>query len=205
MYTPGYSKVTDEAVLLELMRRYSFALLVTAGAKGLVGTHLPVVAKSVGLIEFHIARGNGQWRELEGGVEGMLVFSGAHAYMSPAWYADRATVPTWNYGAVHVYGRGRMLDSTGLRRHLEELVAVNEAARGTGWALKETPEEYVAGLEKGIVGFGFEVSRLEGKLKMSQNRDWADRAGAIEGLKATGRADDAEVAEWMEREQRRGG
>lgn len=202
MYVPAAFKLDDERVY-EVMRRHSFALVVTMGRdKGgegsLRGTHVPVVVRGKETLEFHLARANPQCQDLASGAEAMAVFGGPHTYISPAWYADRMkAVPTWNYVAVHVYGRARVLDEQGLHAHLAELVRVNEAATGTGWSFAEADEGYVAGLSRGVVGFALSISRIEGKAKMSETKK-SDRRSVVKGLRSTGKVHDAEVADWME-------
>lgn len=200
MYTPRYSEENRRDVLVALMRRHPFAVLVSAGASGLRATHLPVVVREgpgeALSLQMHVARPNPQWRDLP--AEVLLVFSGPHAYVSPAWYrSGEPTVPTWNYAALHAYGAPRTFEGDELRRHLGELVATNEAANGTAWTMRGTPERYLAGLQQGIVGIEIAVTRLEGKMKMSQNRAPEDRDGAIAGLEATGHPDNLAVARWM--------
>jgi transcriptional regulator len=196
MYTPKYSRVDDPATALELMRRYNFAQLVThTAASGLVVTHVPVVVRDLGTLQLHVARANPQWRGVTEG-EVLVVFAGPHAYVSPAWYEDRAEVPTWNYAAVHAYGTARYLGEAELAVHLRELVETSEAANGTDYVLDQAPPGYVAGLSRGVVGIEIAVTRLEGKLKMNQNRSAADRKGVVAALRARGAM---EVAEWVER------
>lgn len=201
MYVPRHNAVLDEAHLLEVMRSHPFAQLVSSGSHaGLAATHLPVVVRDKDTLQLHLARANPQWRDLVAGAEAMLLFSGPHAYVSPAWYrVERETVPTWNYVAVHAYGTFRELTGADLRAHLDELVVLNERANGTDWKLSDTPERIVAGLEKGVVGFEVKVTRLDARMKMSQNYETEDRRGAIEGLEATKHPEAIATAAWMRR------
>ena len=132
--------------------------------------------------------------------EALVIFPGPDAYVSPSWYPAKAehgrVVPTWNYVAVHVHGTLRFVqDRAFLRRHLEELTARHEAGRERPWAVDDAPAEYVAGLERAIVGVEIAITRVEGKWKMSQNRPAADIDGVVRGLAASPRAGDREVAE----------
>jgi len=203
MYRPKYTIEDRPEVLLRVMRENAFAVLMTAGEGGAIGeaTHLPVIVREraggVIALEMHVARPNRVWEKTGEGREALVVFSGPHAYISPAWYVNRETVPTWNYVAVHAYGPTERMEGDELRAHLDELVEVNERAAGTGWSLEATPEKYLAGLRHGVVGIRLVVNRLEGKVKMGQNRAAEDREGAIAGLRGTGGAGDAAVAEWM--------
>lgn len=203
MYRPGYTLEDRQDVLLPLMRQHSFALLITPGRDGSIlpeVTHLPVVAhpRDHGLVlEMHLARPNRQWESTGDGREALVVFSGPHAYISPAWYIHQQTVPTWNYIAIHAAGPTEHLADDELQRHLSDLIRQNETAAGTHWSPHAVPERYLAGLRQGVVGIRLRVTRLEGKVKMGQNRAPEDRLGAADALAATGRPADAAVAHWM--------
>ena len=113
--------------------------------------------------------------------------SGAGGYITPNWYATKAetgkVVPTWNYAVVHAYGRPDVKDDVvWLRRHVGELTAQQEKAEARPWQVSDAPERYIEVMLRGIVGFRFVITRLEGKWKMSQNREMPDRAGVVEGL-----------------------
>jgi len=171
MYSPPYNRVEDRRELLEFMRANSFALLVTATGGVPMASHLPVtVADSeAGLvIHSHMAKNNPQWQEFFDD-EIMLVFAGPHAYVSPSWYADVERVPTWNYAAVHAYGKVAITEDRKLKHAAQrELVA----ALDPQWLPKfdALRAEYVANMLNGIVTFDVAVTRLETRWKLSQNR-----------------------------------
>ena len=105
-------------------------------------------------------------------------------------------MPTWNYAIVHAYGRPAIMnDKDWLRRHVTELSDQQERSEAHPWKVSDAPESYVDVMLRGIVGFRFEITRLEGKSKMSQNRETQDRLGVIDGLKARASGDDLEIAE----------
>src|SRR5215468_10065812 len=141
MYSPSQFRVEDPAQALALMRRYPFAVLVSTGAKGLTASHLPLLVRAepapLGSVIGHMARANPHWRELEDR-EVMVVFNGAHAYVSPNFYArPDDNVPTWSYAAVHAYGRARVFhDRARLRALLEDLVAEFESGLPRPWGLE---------------------------------------------------------------------
>ena len=207
MYQPEHFKVEDIAELHNLMRGRPFATLVSSGSLGLYATHLPTVLKgegALGTIECHLARANPHWKDLAGGAGALMIFHGADGYITPNWYASKPetgkVVPTWNYAAVHAYGRPAVMEDAGwLRRHVSELTDQQEAGRqrvgAQPWALSDAPEDYVQVMLRGIVGFRFEISRLEGKWKMSQNREARDSTGVVAGLTARGQGEDAAVAD----------
>src|SRR5262249_19221995 len=190
------------------MRTRPFAALVSAGPAGLNATHLPTVLKLEGerpaVIECHLARANSQWKEFSGGRDALMIFGGPQGYIRPGWYASKSingkVVPTWNYTVVHAHGRGEAIeDRAWLERHVSELTAQQEHDQPAPWATDDAPRSYFEAMLRGIVGVRFEISRLEGKCKMSQNRIAIDRAGVVSGLRARNAAGDVELADLVER------
>jgi transcriptional regulator len=210
MYQPDLFRVDDLAQLHALMRARSFATLVSAGPLGLYASHLPTVLKDegpYGTVECHLARANPHCQDLDGG-EALLIFAGADGYITPNWYASKfahgKVVPTWNYAAVHAYGRPAVMRDAGwLRRHVGELTAQQERGGAKPWAVSDAPEAYIQTMLRGIVGFRFAIARLEGKWKMSQNRETQDRHGVVAGLSTRGGVDDLEMAEYIAGELKR--
>ena len=208
MYLPDHFRVDDIPQMHALMRGRPFAALVSSGASGLYASHLPTVLKNegdYGTIECHLARGNPHWRELAEGNEALMIFQGPEAYITPNWYATKAetgkVVPTWNYAIVHAYGRPAVMqDAVWLRRHVGELTDQQERGEARPWAVSDAPERYIEVMLRGIVGFRFEIARLEGKWKMSQNRAEPDWKGVVTGLQARATGDDLEIAETVSRQ-----
>jgi transcriptional regulator len=204
MYTPQHFKVEDPHEAHALMRAHPFAILVTHGTDGLVATHLPTVLKAgeglgLGQVECHLARPNPQWRTFAKDTEALMIFQGPEAYIRPGWYPSKAehgkAVPTWNYAAVHAYGRLEVMqDQAWLLAHVGELSHQQESPYTAPWSMADAPENYVAMLARGIVGLKLVITRLEGKVKMSQNRELRDRAGVVEGLARRGEGQDAATA-----------
>jgi transcriptional regulator len=202
MYSPEAFKVEDRATLQAFMRQHHFATLVTHREGSTQATHVPLVLKEEGgphgLLRGHLARPNPQWRDLATGEEILVIFTGPHAYISPAWYQTSPVVPTWNYTAVHACGIARLIeDPDEFATMLHELVEVHERDRAERWS-GEMPVEFRDRLMKGIVGFEIEITRLEGKFKLSQNRP-EDAPGVIEGLSQSPHPGDQELAELMRR------
>jgi len=203
MYRPDHFRVDDIAEMHALMRARPLAALVSAGASGLYATHLPTVLKAegeFGAIECHLARANPHWKDLAAGGEALMIFQGPEAYITPNWYASKAengkVVPTWNYAAVHAYGRPQVMqDKDWLRRHVGDLTTQQEAREPQPWAVSDAPESFIDVMLRGIVGFRFDIARLEGKWKMSQNREMRDRVATAAGLEQRGQNEDAQVAE----------
>lgn len=206
MYIPKHNSENDLATLQTLMRDYSFATLVSAQEDGVpFATPLPFLYESepgaYGTLKAHLALGNPQWRSFQPEREVLVIFQGPHAYISPSWYDAELSVPTWNYATVHAYGKPRIItDQTELYNHLKTLVATYEAQFASPWPFEHLPMDYVERQMKGIVGFAIEITRLEGKFKMSQNRSVHERERVIEGLSAAPDTTTCEVAAVMQRQ-----
>ena len=173
MYVPRPFVIEDRHELLAVMRANPFALLVTT-CGGLEATHLPVIVEEragepFGVIRAHLAKANPQVTAIGAGGEAMVVFSGPHAYVSPRWYEQAERVPTWNYAAVHAYGRVRVLEE---RAAKHAAVAKLVAAHDPQWrpAFEALRAEYVDSMLGAIVAFEIEVTRIEARWKLSQNR-----------------------------------
>lgn len=205
MYLPDQFRVDDLPQMQALMRARPFATLISAGSLGLYASHLPTVLKDegpCGVIECHLARANPHCKDLGEAVEALMIFHGAEGYITPNWYPSKAehgkVVPTWNFAVVHACGRPQvMTDADWLRRHVTELTAQQERGEAKPWAVSDAPESYLNAMLRGIVGFRFAISRLEGKWKMSQNREMQDRGGVMQGLRRRGQGDDAEIADYV--------
>jgi transcriptional regulator len=196
MYTPKDFKVEDTREAHALMRAHPFAILVTQGTDGIVATHLPTVLKiddggGLGRIECHLARPNPQWRTFAGDAEALIIYQGADAYIRPGWYPSKRehgkVVPTWNYAVVHLHGRLEAIEDAGwLRGLVERLTTRHEAARTQPWAVGDAPADYIEQMLKAIVGIRIQITRVQAKWKLGQNRSAADRAGVAQGLAAQG-------------------
>lgn len=202
MYVPAAFREQDLEVLRGLMRAAGLCQFVTATEAGPVATPLPMWLDAEegehGVLYGHVARANPQWQAAVIG-DGLAIFSGADAYVSPSWYPSKQehgkVVPTWNYEAVHAYGPVEFFDEAGrLLAVVQRLTEAHEGARGLGWAVGDAPEGFIAAQLRGIVGIRMPIRRLEGKRKLSQNRSSADRAGVVAGLSGTGRDGDRVMA-----------
>ena len=193
MYIPAHFREERVEVVHQLIHDYRFATLVTLGPEGLIANHIPLLLSRepapLGSLRGHMARPNPQWRDSRTDVEALAIFHGPHTYISPSWYPTKRdtgrVVPTWNYAVVHACGPLQIFDDpNALEEHVREMVNLQEAGFETPWSVDEAPAEYIRGMINGIVGVEIPIRRLEGKWKMSQNRPFADRAGAIAGLRA---------------------
>jgi transcriptional regulator len=191
MYVPKHFGAPDDGWCHALIGRESFALLVSTGADGApFATHLPLLLDADrgrhGTLVGHVARANPHARLLGAGAPALAVFQGPHAYVSPGWYTAHPSVPTWNYVAVHAYGRPALIEEPArVKALLARLVDTYETGRPAPWRFDSLTPDYVDGMIRGIVAFELPIERLEGKAKLSQNRGAEDRAGAIRGLEAT--------------------
>lgn len=204
MYTPKFNQIANRDILIETMRAHSFAVLIgpqsaAESNQSLVATHLPLVIKDEGehgLIEGHFARANRHWQTLAGR-ETLVVFSGPHSYVSPTLYAESLSVPTWNYIAVHAYGRLELIeDEAGKDALLKGLIHLHEPAYAEHW--RGLPEGFRRTMLAGIVGFRIPIARIEGKFKLSQNRPEVDRRN-VHAAHAAGTPDQQSLAAWMAR------
>lgn len=181
MYIPPHYQSHDRAALLAFMRRYSFATLVTQVDGRPFATHLPFVVREEGeqlFLGAHVSKANPHWKTLtEQPV--LVIFAEPHAYVSPSHYDRVQNVPTWNYIAVHAYGRAALLpDLNASLAALEAMIDQYEPAYRAQW--EGLPMEYKTKMAAGIVAFDIRVEELQGKEKLSQNKTDAERARIAE-------------------------
>lgn len=200
MYRPAHFREDDPAILDAFIDAHALAVLVANSAAGLVANHIPLLrfpADGGGtVLRGHVARANDFWKIVPSGQEVLAVFGGADCYVTPSWYPTKKltgeVVPTWNYSVVHAHGRIRFIDD---REWVHTLVVAlterHEAPRPAPWAVADAPPTYIARMLGAIVGFEIAVERMEGKVKASQNRTEAERAGVSAGLSAEGASDEA--------------
>ena len=204
MYIPASNAEPRVDVLYDFVEAHPLGALVTASADGMFATHLPLVVHrdegALGTLRGHVARANTHHRRELVTPEALVIFTGPDAYVTPEWYASKAehgkVVPTWNYVAVHAWATLTWVeDPAWLRAHLEALTTRHEQGRPRPWSIGDAPPDYIAGLERAIVGVELVITRLEGKWKMSQNRPAADIDGVVRGLTASESPGDRAVAE----------
>ncbi len=207
MYIPRYNRVTDEKRIADFIRQNSFGILISCDEGVPFATHLPLeyVEQENGeqFLYGHVARANKHWRLLEANAGVLAIFSGPHAYVSAKWY-DHVNVPTWNYMVAHVYGKARVIETPDeLHALLKRLVDKNESVTNpeSPYSVESLPQEYLRAQMKGIVGFEIKITRMEGKFKLSQNREQEDFINVIAKLRASGDANAQQVAKEMARIQ----
>jgi transcriptional regulator len=200
MYIPRHF-AAEPADVRELLENHGAADLVTSTERGLLCTLLPFVhdpdAGPNGSLLGHVARNNEQWAVPALG-EALVIVRGPDAYISPSWYAAKAehgrVVPTWNYVTAHVYGTLTIHDDPDwVERLVRRLTARHEQGSARPWSVDDAPVEYIAGQLRAIVGVELSITRVEAKLKLSQNRSAADLDGVVAGLEARGDLASAEL------------
>lgn len=181
MYTPKHFRITDEDEIFAFLAANAFGQLVSVHEQRLTVSHLPfLVKRAERRIYCHLARPNTQWQTLAG-QQVLATFQGPHDYVSPSWYQS-AGVPTWNYQALHVYGRCRVFETADeIRSLVDALSAVYESAFAAPWQ-----PTYPDSMLGAIVGVEIEIEEIQCKYKLSQNRPARDHAGVIDKLEQLG-------------------
>lgn len=195
MYIPAHFEESRPDALHDLIAQNPFGTLVTHGEHGLDANHIPFLLLpeegQLGMLHAHVARANPVWNDVANGDEVLVIFRAGDAYISPTWYPSKhehhKDVPTWNYRVVHAHGRITVRDDARfVRGVVARLTRVHEASQPKPWKMSDAPADYIDDLLKVIVGLEIEITRLEGKLKLGQNREARDARGAGEALKANG-------------------
>jgi transcriptional regulator len=198
VYVPAHFNEDRIGVLHDLMRATGLATLVSMTAEGLIASHAPMMIDPdpapYGTLIGHLAKANPHARSADPGVQTLVIFQGPDGYITPSYYAAKKehgkVVPTWNYTAIHAYGTLEVFDDpVGLLEIVTRLTNRFESPRAQPWAVSDAPGDFVQGMLNGIVGIRMPIVRLEGKVKMSQNRPAADQTGVVEGLRRDGQED----------------
>ena len=197
MYMPKYHALTELDAMQAHIDRHPLGAWVCLadgeahGSSGLVANHIPFFLDRThgaqGRLIGHVSRANPVWRQLVGGTPSVVMFMGPQAYITPTWYPGKQehgkVVPTWNYVTVHAHGVMRAVeDPDWMLNMLHRLTDAQEATRSKPWKVSDAPDEYVRKKLRAIVGIELTIVRLEGRMKVSQDEDLADRHGTAEGL-----------------------
>jgi transcriptional regulator len=185
MYIPAAFNESDQSKLHDFIESNSFGLLVSQVDGLPFATHLPFLLDRTtgpqGTLICHVARANPQWQQATGQTA-LAIFSGPHTYVSPTWYEAEQVVPTWNYAAVHVYGRVQVIeDETRLLKVVQEMVRVYEQSMPQPWSFDGSTLFLKRWLAQ-IVGFRIEIEKIEGKWKLNQNHPVERRSNVIQAL-----------------------
>ncbi len=169
-----------------MIDQIGFGMVFAPTPDGLRVAHTPLLLATSGAVQFHLARNNALARHLDGATA-LIVVNGPDAYVSPRWYGNRDTVPTWDYTAIELEGRVQPMDDAGLEAFLHAAIIKHEGKLpGAPWQAQESSEKVWSGLFRGIVGFEMEVQALRPTFKLSQNKPAADRTRIADGLDAAG-------------------
>lgn len=195
MYIPAHFDEPRIDLMHDAIRHNGFATLVSMTADGLVASHAPLMLDPdpapYGTLIGHLAKANPHARAADSGVQTLVVFQGPDGYITPSYYPAKQehgkVVPTWNYVAIHAYGTLEVFDDPArLLVVVTRLTNLHEAKRAQPWAVSDAPAEFLQGMLRGIIGIALPIARLEGKVKMNQNRPAADQNGTIDGLRLDG-------------------
>lgn len=200
IYSPDQFTISDHGLLFRVMRENSFATLVVGNGDEPIIAHLPVSVDEVNnRLYAHVARPNPVWKEFSPTREALFIFHGPHHYVSPNWYSDHPSVPTWNYVVVHTSGKPTIIDDREtIERLLHRLVDEHESRSATPWKM-DLPADYLRKMIDGIVAFEVQITRLQGKFKLSQNRSRVDQSNVIAALERANGDSAVHLAELMKR------
>ncbi|MFZ9491767.1 MAG: FMN-binding negative transcriptional regulator [Burkholderiaceae bacterium] len=198
MYIPAHFAIKHPQDLHAIIRAHPLGALVTLGPEGLDANHIPFELDASqgeqGLLTAHVARANPVWQQCKGSVDVLVIFRGNQSYISPNWYPSKhethRQVPTWNYEVVHVHGRLTVMDEEKfVRGVVARLTREHEVNEPRPWKMGDSPPDYIDGMLRAIVGIEIEIKRIEGKAKLSQNRENRDRLNAADVLITHGNDD----------------
>ena len=195
MYTPAYAKNENEEDLKDFIRKNGFGIVVSTVDGKLWATHIPLILVGDKL-QGHISRGNKQWRALPQNEEVMVIFQGSHTYVSSSWY-DHENVPSWNYVAVHVYGKAHMQSEEELIESLTKLTNKYEKDSVHPVSVDTMSEKFLHTELRGTIGFEITIERMEASYKLSQNRDEKNHTQIISELEKRGDENSVSVANEM--------
>lgn len=190
MHCPAMFREERLEVLHALMRSHPLAMLITLGAGGVTANLIPFSLHG-DVLRAHLARNNKQLDDLRAGTEALIVFQGPQSYITPSWYPSKAehekVVPTWNFVMVQARGTPQVMDdAVWLREQVGQMTANLESTREQPWSVSDAPADFIATQLRAIVGIEIPIASIEGKWKISQNRNEADRQGVMQGLAAEG-------------------
>jgi len=193
VFIPKYYREEDRQKLFAFLKQNNFAALVTFDGEKPIATHTPVEiveTENGWTIYGHISRANAQ-KKTFGDNEALLIFQGAHTYISARWYTE-VDVPTWDYMIVHVYGKVREIQGDELYSILSRLVENHES--NTSYRLEGLPQDMVQKEIKGVFGFAMEVTRVDGGYKLSQGKTEEERTNIASELEKRGDKDSQVIA-----------
>ncbi len=199
MYTPDHFSIKRREALHTIIQTNPLGALVTMTPGGLDANHIPFeLDPDRDVLTAHVARANPVWQQCKDGAQVLVIFRGSASYISPNWYPSKhethRQVPTWNYEVVHAHGVLKVQDEERfVRGVVARLTRIHEASEPKPWKMSDSAPEYIDGMLKAIVGIEVAITRLEGKSKLSQNREDRDRLNAANVLASQGKDELAEA------------
>ncbi|MDR4889847.1 FMN-binding negative transcriptional regulator [Fredinandcohnia sp. QZ13] len=199
MYIPKQFKIEDESTIYEFIENYSFATLVSMHEGEPYATHLPLVLnKYEHALYGHFARPNEQWKDVEN-QQILVIFQGPHCYISPSWYETMKAVPTWNYVSIHVYGKMEIIKNQEvILDSLNDMVKKYESP-DSPYNLSDVDPNFIEGMNKGIVAFRINITKIEAKAKLSQNHPVERQELIIKQLENTSHQENLQIASLMKK------
>lgn len=201
MYIPKNNLQTDKKQIVEFIQRFSFGTIITVKDNLPIATHLPFLVSLNGkeiILKSHFAKANEQWKDIEGN-NILVIFSEPHAYISPKNYEKELNVPTWNYISVHAYGQGKLITQTEqISELLEKTIEYYEIEYKQKW--NRLPHDYKTKMTKGIVGFEINVTELQAKEKLSQNKTENERKNIVNSLSSSKDTNETVIADYMKKQ-----
>ncbi len=195
MFLPEIFRVVDSAEIFAFIENNGFGMLVSAGDNS---EDMPFVSPlpmmiDDGVLYGHLARINPHWRLFDGKRVAQAIFSGPHGYVSPRWFPDPAkAVPTWNYVLARVTGCPEVLEDEARISTLMRRLSQQYEGEG-GWSPDQTDPDFMAGMRRGIIAFEMRIEGVDGKAKLSQNKNPDIAAEIADRLEAGGNSDLAQA------------
>jgi transcriptional regulator len=205
MYIPKIYKNENSDAVKNFIRENGFGILVSAAGDRPAATHIPLELEKneegKDILSWHISKANPQWKSFGDGQNVLAIFNGPHTYISSSWY-DHENVSTWNYIAVHVYGRLKIISDEKLLQALKRLTARYESHSENPATVEKMSEKFVQKEMKGVVGFEIEIEEMHPAWKLSQNRDAANHEAIVKELEKRGDAQSRAIAEEMKKSRK---
>jgi transcriptional regulator len=199
MYIPDLYKNEDKEAIRTFLKANAFGILINQTNGKLWATHIPleleINKEGEEVLMGHISKENPQWTAFESNDQVLTVFTGAHSYISPSWY-DQENVPTWNYTAVHVYGKIKIIEGDAVIDSLTKLVDKYELNSKCPVRVAELSKKTMM-QTRGIVAFEIKIEEIQAQTKMSQNRDDKNYSNIISELEKTENPQSMAVAKEM--------
>lgn len=198
MYIPSHFRIVENEIIYEIIEENGFATLFSKHEGMPYATHIPLLMdENKEYLYGHFAKANPQWRDIEN-QNVLAIFHGPHCYISSSWYESNRNVPTWNYQAVHVYGKVEIIKDEELKNSLYDLVVKYESP-DSSYQLDEVDPTFLEGMTKGIIGFKINIDKIEAKAKLSQNHPIERRKLVIQELEKMNEENEQKIAKLMKR------